>query len=55
MTSAINDLMHESFAVSRPASFTRSWFAWANSFFGETILTLLSKKSGLLKNFKPEN
>lgn len=29
--------MHESFDPSNPDEFTRSWFAWANSMFGELI------------------
>jgi len=30
-------LAHESFDVSDPADFTRSWFAWANSLVGELV------------------
>lgn len=29
--------MHESFDPNDPAQFTRSWFAWANSMFGELV------------------
>ena len=47
--SGVDNLMHESFSVSNPKQFTRSWFAWANSFFGETILTLLKTKPHLVK------
>ena len=47
--SAVNDLMHESFSVSNPERYTRSWFAWANSFFGETVLTLLRDRPSILK------
>ena len=32
--------MHESFDPDQPEKFTRSWFAWANSMFGEAIHTL---------------
>lgn len=32
--------MHESFDPSAPEEFTRSWFAWANSMFGELICLL---------------
>jgi len=33
--SALNSgFMHESFSVENPENFTRTWFAWANSFFG---------------------
>ncbi len=33
--------MHESFDVNDPAHFTRPWFAWQNSLFGELILKLI--------------
>ncbi|MBQ3705155.1 MAG: glycoside hydrolase family 125 protein [Clostridia bacterium] len=36
-THADTRLMHESFDPDDPARFTRSWFAWANSMFGEAI------------------
>ena len=29
--------MHESFDPNDPSQFTRSWFAWANSMFGELV------------------
>ncbi len=32
--------MHESFDPNAPEQFTRSWFAWANSMFGELIFRL---------------
>lgn len=37
-THAGTGFMHESFHRDDPARFTRSWFAWANSLFGETIM-----------------
>jgi meiotically up-regulated gene 157 (Mug157) protein len=41
--------MHETFWKDDPTRFTRSWFAWANSLFGELILHLHQDKPELLK------
>jgi meiotically up-regulated gene 157 (Mug157) protein len=41
--------MHESFNKNNPKKFTRKWFAWANTLFGELILTLYKNKPSLLK------
>jgi len=30
--------MHETFHKDDPANFTRSWFAWANTLFGELLI-----------------
>ena len=49
IVSAKNDLMHESFSVDSPKAITRDWFAWANSFFGETVVFLHSQRKHLLK------
>lgn len=35
--------MHESFHKDAPANFTRSWFAWANTLFGELVLKLVNE------------
>jgi len=41
--------MHESFHKDDPSNFTRSWFAWANTLFGELVLKLVKEgKSELL-------
>lgn len=37
-THAGTGFMHESFNPDDPAKFTRKWFAWANTLFGEMIL-----------------
>ncbi|MBK8946876.1 MAG: glycoside hydrolase family 125 protein [Ignavibacteriae bacterium] len=41
--------MHETFHKDDPNNFTRAWFAWANTLFGELILTLYKTKPHLLK------
>ncbi len=40
--------MHESFNKDDAKKFTREWFAWANTLFGELILTLAKKSPRLL-------
>ena len=35
--------MHESFDPNAPESFSRSWFAWADSVFAETVCQLIEK------------
>ncbi|CAG8562474.1 7297_t:CDS:2 [Ambispora gerdemannii] len=47
-TTAGTGLMHESFWWEKPSRFTRSWFAWANSLFGEMILRLAEEKPHLI-------
>lgn len=43
--------MHESFHKDNAAKFTRKWFAWANTLFGELIVKLVNEgKVGLLNN-----
>lgn len=41
-------LMHESFSVNDVKNFTRPWFAWANTLFGELILSLGERKPHLI-------
>lgn len=48
-TTAGTDFMHESFDQDDPAKFTRPWFAWANTLFGELILRLASQRPALLR------
>lgn len=48
-TTAGTDYMHESFNDDNPAEFTRPWFAWANTLFGELIVTLAQKRPQLLQ------
>ena len=48
-THAGTGFIHESFHVDNPNDFSRSWFAWANTIFGELILHLYKVKPELLK------
>jgi len=43
-THAGTGFIHESFSRDNPQQFTRSWFAWANTIFGELILKLDKEK-----------
>lgn len=45
--------MHESFHQDDATRFTRPWFAWANSLFGELILTLDAQRPQLLRTPLP--
>lgn len=52
-TDAGTGFMHESFHKDNPANFTRSWFAWQNTLFGELILKLVNEgKVDLLNSIK---
>ena len=48
-TDANTGFMHESFWKDNPFRFTRKWFAWANTLFGELILTLEHEHPELLE------
>ena len=43
ITDAGRGFMHESFHKDDPANFTRAWFAWQNTLFGELILKLVNE------------
>eukprot|EP00759_Apiculatamorpha_spiralis_P019966 PhF_6_TR25589/c0_g1_i1/m.35896/K09704/K09704; uncharacterized protein len=47
-TTAGTYFMHESFNKNDPQIFTRSWFAWANTLFGEFIMMLADTKPYLI-------
>ena len=38
----------EAFHKDAPQKFTRSWFAWANTIFGELVLDAFNKNPDLL-------
>ena len=48
-THAGTGFMHESFNKDNPADFSRKWFAWANTLFGELILKVDHDYPALLK------
>jgi meiotically up-regulated gene 157 (Mug157) protein len=52
-TTAGTGFMHESFQMDRPADFTRAWFGWANTLFGELILKVKAERPGLLTTVLP--
>ncbi len=47
-THAGTGFMHESFDKDDPTKFSRSWFAWANTLFGELIWDLYQQKPHLV-------
>lgn len=48
-THAGTGFMHESFNKDDPTKFTRAWFAWANTLFGEFVLKVLHEHPQVLK------
>ena len=48
-SSAGSGFIHESYFKDDPKKFTRAWFAWANTLFGELIATLAMRKAELLR------
>lgn len=49
-TDANTGFMHESFNMNNPEKYTRKWFAWANTLFGELLLKIDHEKPYLLEN-----
>jgi meiotically up-regulated gene 157 (Mug157) protein len=47
-THAGTGFMHEAFHKDDPKKFTRSWFAWANTIFGEFVLKTFNENPRLL-------
>jgi hypothetical protein len=48
-THAGTGFMHEAFNKNNPTNYTRKWFAWANTLFGELIVKLYNEKPEILK------
>lgn len=49
-THANTGFMHESFNKDNPKDFSRSWFAWANTLFGELIVKVYNENPELLRS-----
>jgi meiotically up-regulated gene 157 (Mug157) protein len=47
--SAETGFIHESYFKDDASRFTRAWFAWANTLFGELIVTLATSRPALLR------
>jgi uncharacterized protein len=45
---ASTGFMHETFNIDNPEKFTREWFAWANTLFGELILKIAKENPEIL-------
>lgn len=48
VSNAGTGFMHESFHKDDPSNFTRSWFAWTNTLFGELLWKIYKEKPHLL-------
>ena len=48
-THAETGFMHEAFDKNDPSKYYRSWFAWANTLFGELIIKIQEEKPHLLR------
>lgn len=48
-THAGTGFMHEAFNKDNPADYTRDWFAWANTLFGELIVLIDNERPHLLR------
>ena len=48
-THAGTGFMHESFHKDDTTKFTRKWFAWANTLFGEFVWKVYKERPHLLK------
>jgi meiotically up-regulated gene 157 (Mug157) protein len=48
-TTAGSGFMHESFDAHDPTKFTRPWFAWCNSLFGELVVRVATSHPAVLE------
>jgi meiotically up-regulated gene 157 (Mug157) protein len=48
LSSAVTGFIHESYFKDDPKNFTRAWFAWANTLFGELIISVARTHPELL-------
>jgi meiotically up-regulated gene 157 (Mug157) protein len=53
-THAGTGFMHESFHKDDPMNFTRKWFAWGNTIFGELIIELFNMNPALLNSVRQQ-
>jgi len=49
-THAGTGFMHETFHKDNAENFTRTWFAWANTLFGELILKIHQERKHILNS-----
>jgi len=47
-THAGTGFIHETFHKDNPEKFSRTWFAWANTLFGELILKIYNERPNIL-------
>jgi meiotically up-regulated gene 157 (Mug157) protein len=48
-TDAGTGFIHEAFDPDNPAQYSRPWFAWANTLFGEMVLKIATDRPGILR------
>jgi meiotically up-regulated gene 157 (Mug157) protein len=52
-TTGGTNFMHEAFQKDDPSNYTRAWFAWANTLFGELVLKLAEERPAILMHLSP--
>jgi meiotically up-regulated gene 157 (Mug157) protein len=51
-TEGNTNFMHEAFDADDPSQFSRPWFAWANSLFGELMLDVAAHRPRVIALLK---